>query len=241
MTTISSSSFRAMQESTRCRVLRAIVSRSGALRRRSRVGWQVPRELDASLKCSAEASARAAESGCVMPVQTEIGMFVLVRDHPRRIEAHRQSRVRKSPGKSLTPAVAVDVDDDVAGVAVRSPQPVVVVSGERGRQAVTRRRRNRSPPLRRSCSRRSPPARAAPGEERSRSRDRCDEFGPAVHVGPILGQRRRAVVLGSHRRCDQRAARCSRSRSSRAWPSSESTGSENGRKKSAAATVAASR
>ena len=69
----------------------------------------------------------------VGPVQTHDGNVTLVRNDPRRVEAGGEAGIAVQ--RSGSTAVAVDVDDDVSGGAVGSPEPVVVVSGNRRRQA----------------------------------------------------------------------------------------------------------
>ena len=59
--------------------------------------------------------------------------ILFVRDYPGRVGARNEPRVAKESGKIRSSAVAVDVDHQVSTVAVRSPEPVIVVARERRR------------------------------------------------------------------------------------------------------------
>ena len=100
---------------------------------------------------------------------------------------NRAASTRGAEEMPAGPAVAVDVNDDVAAVAVRTPEPVVIMAGERRRQAVPRAKKvDRGGFTVVACNDRS--LIALPRRKRIvNSRYRCGQLRPAVHVCPVLG------------------------------------------------------
>src|SRR5581483_1141176 len=120
---------------------------------------------------------------------------LLVRDDPRRIGSRGEARGSKESGESRPSAVPVDVDDDVAAITARTPQPIVVMPGDgRGESICAAEKVDGRRLAIVACN--DDGLRAAAWRQRAiDAGNRSGELGPAVHVGPILRQARRAMAF----------------------------------------------